>query len=338
MQFDLPLEALRAHVSAVDRPDDFDRFWSDTIAEARSHDRAPEVELIDLGLDAVDTYDVSFPGFGGHPIRAWLRVPRVRPASGAPIVVQFHGYSGGRGWALDPVLWPLAGYAHLSVDTRGQGLGRMGGATPDPVAGFEGEIPGWMTKGIRDPETAYYRRVFTDAVRAVDAARVLPGVDGRRIAVEGTSQGGGMALAVAGLRDDVSAVIAAVPFLCDIETAATRLTDADPYNEVVRYLRLRRDMADAVHRTLGYIDVVNQVRSATAPALFSVALMDRNCPPRTVFGAFNAYGATDKSIEVYPYNDHEGGEAVWERTRLDWLRRVLPPRPPEGDRAEGRAS
>ena len=72
------------------------------------------------------------------------------------------------------VLWPLAGYAHLSVDTRGQGLGRMGGATPDPVAGFEGEIPGWMTKGIRDPETAYYRRVFTDAVRAVDVARVLP--------------------------------------------------------------------------------------------------------------------------------------------------------------------
>ncbi len=28
-----------------------------------------------------------------------------------------------------------------------------------------------MTKGILDPATYYYRRVYTDAVRAVDAAR-----------------------------------------------------------------------------------------------------------------------------------------------------------------------
>lgn len=327
MQFDLPLDALRAHVSALDRPVDLDDFWRDTIAEARRHDDAPTAELVELGLTAIDTYDVSFPGFAGHPVRAWLRVPRERPAAGAPVVVQFHGYGGGRGWALDPVLWPLAGYAHLSVDTRGQGIGRMGGATPDPVAGAEGEIPGWMTKGIRSPETAYYRRVFTDAVRAVDAARMLPGIDGSRVALDGTSQGGGMALAVASLRGGISAVMAAVPFLCDIEAAATRLTDADPYAEIARFLRARRDLAVDVQRTLGYIDVINLVPSASAPALFSVALMDRNCPPRTVFGAFNAYGGARKSIEVYPYNGHEGGEAVWEARRLEWLREVMPPCP-----------
>ena len=68
------------------------------------------------------------------------------------------------------------------MDTRGQG-GQYGsgGDTPDPV-GSGPAAPGFVTRGILDPATYYYRRVLTDAVRAVDAARALPGVDphGRR--------------------------------------------------------------------------------------------------------------------------------------------------------------
>ena len=321
MEFDLPLDQLRTYRADVPRPDDFDVFWAETLAETRRHPLRLRADVVDVGYPAVETSDLTFAGFGGHTVHA----PRDRPAGGAPVVVQFHGYGGGRGWAHDAVLWPLAGYAHLSVDTRGQGLGRMGGATPDPVPGAEGEVPGWLTKGIRSPETSYYRRVFADAVRAVEAARLAPGVDGTRLAVEGTSQGGGIALATAGLAPQVSAVMAAVPFLCHIDEAAARVTDADPYAEVARFLRGRRQDEAAVRRTLSYIDVVNHVPRATAPALVSVALMDPTCPPRTVFGAFAAYGGQDKRLEVYPYNGHEGGEADWERTQLAWLRRVLPP-------------
>lgn len=56
-----------------------------------------------------------------------------------------------------------------------------------------------------------------------------------------------MALAVAGLRDDVAAVIAHVPLLCDIRRASR----------------------------------------ITAPAWLSAALMDPVCPPSTVFGAYH---------------------------------------------------
>ena len=56
-----------------------------------------------------------------------------------------------------------------------------------------------MTQGILDPATYYYRRVFTDAVRAVEAARTLDAVDAARVGVAGGSQGGGISLAVAGL-------------------------------------------------------------------------------------------------------------------------------------------
>lgn len=105
------------------------------------------------------------------------------------------------------------------MDTRGQGSGYSAGDTPDP-AGSEPAYPGYLTRGILDPATYYYRRVFTDAVLAVDAVRELLGVDGSRVAVAGGSQGGGIALAGAGLRDDLAAVLADVPFLSDFRRTA----------------------------------------------------------------------------------------------------------------------
>ncbi len=74
-----------------------------------------------------------------------------------------------------------------------------------------------------------------------------------------------------------------------------------------------------------YFDGVNLARSATAPALYSVAQMDDVCPPSTVFASFNAYGgsAAQKDIEVYRFNNHEGGqEHHWIR-QLQYLRELL---------------
>ena len=60
--------------------------------------------------------------------------------------------------------------------------------------------------------------------------------------------------------------------------------------------------------------------SASAAALFSAALEDQTCPPSTVFAAFNAWAHDDKAIEVYDFNDHEGGGPYQEAAKLRWLR------------------
>ena len=131
------------------------------------------------------------------------------------------------------------------------------------------QFPGFMTRGVLKPETYYYRRLFTDAVRAVEAARSHPAVDAARIAVNGGSQGGGMSLAVAGLVHDLSAVMADVPFLCHYRRA-TELVDTDPYHEIVRFCKCHRDKADTVFETLSYFDGLNFAARAHSPALFSV--------------------------------------------------------------------
>lgn len=70
--------------------------------------------------------------------------------------------------------------------------------------------------------------------------------------------------------------------------------------------------------TLTYFDAAVLAGQATAPALFSVGLMDPICPPSTVYAAYNAYAGT-KQIREYPYAGHEGGGPWQEREQLGWL-------------------
>jgi cephalosporin-C deacetylase len=249
-------------------------------------------------------------------VKGWLHLP-VRREGRLPAVVEYIGYGGGRGLPHERVLWAVAGHAHLVMDTRGQGSAWSAGDTPDPGAGSSPAHPGFMTDGIGDPATYYYRRVFADAVRAVETARSHPAIDPARVAVTGASQGGGISLAVAGLVPDLAAVAADVPFLCDFPRAVT-LCDKDPYREVVDYLRVHRDHLAQVMHTLSYVDGAILGRRAKAPALFSVGLMDLVCPPSTVYAAFNAYGGPKEIVE-YPFNDHEGGEGFHEVAKLHWL-------------------
>ncbi len=196
--FDLSFDELQRYLPPREEPPDFDAFWQATLEEARMHPLDVHFEPYDAGLATVETFDVTFRGYGGQPIKGWLLLPR-HVSHPLPAVVEYIGYGGGRGFPTDWLLWSAAGYAHLVMDTRGQGSAWLKGDTPDPEPeGSNPHHPGFMTRGIVSPYTYYYRRVFTDAVRAVEAARAHPAIDAGRIAVTGGSQGGGIALAVAG--------------------------------------------------------------------------------------------------------------------------------------------
>lgn len=316
--YDFPREKLVTYRPDLAVPDDLEEFWSRTLAEARAKAKAPTFERVEAGLSLVDCFDVTYSGFNGEPVRAWLHLPA--GASGPlPIVIRYLGYGGGRGLAHEVDRWVLAGYGCLRMDTRGQGSAWSPGDTADPWAGAPA-APGSMTKGILDPNDYYYRRVYTDAVMAVEVARNHPVARPDRIAVVGASQGGGISVAVAGLAPDLWGVMPDVPFLCDFPRA-TEICDREPYTEIVRYLSVHRDHVERAFATLAYFDGAVLARRATAPALFSVALMDQTCPPSTVYAAYNAYGGPKEIVE-YPFNDHEGGQVFHEAEQLRWLAKL----------------
>ena len=320
--FDLPLAELRTYRPERAEPADFDAFWKRTLDEAAGHDLAAEFRPYDAALTEVEVYDASFAGWGGHRISGWFIVPK-HAVGPVPCVMHYIGYGGGRGTPHDHLVWPASGRAVFVVDTRGQGSssGNHAGATADPDGGLHPQSPGFMTRGILAPEHYYYRRVFTDAVRAVDAAKSHPAVDPDRVYVSGGSQGGGITTAVAGLRDDVAAALVDVPFLTHFRRAL-EITNDDPYQEIVRFLKTQRGADEQVFRTLSYFDGQHFAARATCQALYSVALMDQTCPPSTVFASYNHWAHPEKSIEVYPWNNHEGGAGEHRSVQLRWLKGV----------------
>ncbi|MEW1912447.1 acetylxylan esterase [Kitasatospora sp. NPDC085895] len=255
---DLPYEDLLRYRPEPAVPADLDAFWDDTLAEARAHGGPASVTPVgDSLLRGAEVHDVRFPGHGGEPVAGWLLLPR--GARGPlPVVVEYPGYSQGRGLPLERLLYVSAGYAHLVMDTRGQGLPRI------------------------DPE---------------------------RVVVGGASQGGGLALAAA---------LVDVPFLQHFPRAV-ETASAGPYPEIAGYLGLhRRDAVEQVFATLAYVDGLHLAPRATAPALFSAALMDPVCPPSTVFATYHRYGGP-AAIEVWRFGDHAGGRASQQRCQLEWL-------------------
>jgi cephalosporin-C deacetylase len=335
--FDLPLAQLRSYSSDVTPPEDLRQFWDATIREARAFPLDASFEPVDNYLSVIDTFDVTFAGYGGAPVRGWLHLPAHRePGAALPVVVQYVGYSGGRGLVNQDTRWAQAGYAHFIMDTRGQGYGGTLGETPDPHPSA-GDVAhaGLMTRGLGSREDYYYRRVYVDAFRAVEAAQSHPAVDPSKVVLAGVSQGGGIVVATAGLAagrlDGVIAALPDVPFLQDFPRAID-ITPRGPYPEIAQFLARHRDRYDAALAVLRYFDGVNLARWATVPALYSAAQMDDICPPSTVFASFNAYGSgtagssgtgADKEIEVYRFNNHEGGqEHHWIRQLL-FLRKIL---------------
>jgi len=322
-RIDLSLAELWERHEELPQPAGLDAFWRRTLAEAAAVPLDVRINRVDTVLTTVETYDVTYAGFGGHPIKAWLHLPAAPLRGEAPLpgVVQYHGYNGGRGLPHEFTFWAQVGFAHLVMDTRGQGSGWTNGDTPDPGSTGTPAQGGFLTRGIESPEDHFYRRVYVDAVRAVEVLRDRPEVDPGKVAVTGHSQGGGISLAVAALSPGVAATMPDVPFLSHFRRAVD-ISPGDPYAEVARYLGAHRGRTKQVFETLAHFDVAVLGNRATAPALFSVAMMDTICLPSTVFAAYHAY-AGQKRIQVYEFNDHEGGGAFQTRAQVAWLRAEL---------------
>lgn len=211
MLVDLPLADLQRYRPDVSEPAQFADFWAAELSAARARHSEPSFAPAGSRVRHAAVLDVTFAGHAGDPIKAWLLAPR-DAAPGAAVIVQYVGYGGGRGDPFESLTWSCAGHPHLIMDCRGQGGSWRSADTPDPGADGAPSAAGFLTRGIADPRTHYYTRLFVDAARAVDAVRAHPAAAGRPVVTAGASQGGALAIAAAHLAGDVAAALPDVPF------------------------------------------------------------------------------------------------------------------------------
>ena len=300
--FDLPLKELRTYQPELTREKDF-AAWEKTRQESVQQPLNARLVPVDYIVEQVKVYELFFDGFQNSRIHGRYILPREAGKDRqVPVIIRFHGYNWNNVVISDILKFPLMGYGVLLLDVRGQSV-----KSPDHNHYENGGAAGWMTKGILNPYNYYYRYVYMDCVRGIDFLMSREEVDKERIAVEGGSQGGGLALAAGALSDKVKVVLADIPYLCHFRRAV-ELYESSPYSEIYHYFKIHDSLhrtEDQVYRTLSYFDGMNLAPWIKADVLMSVGLEDTVCPPSTVFAAYN-HLKTNKEIRVYPEYGHGG--------------------------------
>lgn len=290
-------------------PADFAAFWDQARAELASV--APEFSIIpEAALSTADrqVYTVSMRSIGGVQLKAWYIVP-TKPGP-HPAILHVPGYSAAMRpeWFLDGP----ADFIHLALDIRGHG---RSAAEINPGFG----MPGFVGHDIHDPAQYVYRGAYLDCGRALEFLATREEVDQRRIAVEGMSQGGGLAFATAALFPDrVAACAAGVPFLgVPLEHFRIRTIYETEMREHLS-ISGRGTWADTL-RSMSMVDTRNLADRITCPVFMAVALYDDDCPPHIGFAVYNAI-TVPKSYHIFPVHGHMMG-GQWGPTAEAWIRR-----------------
>ena len=302
LTFDMPFEELVAYDGRNPRPDGFDEFWEQGLAEMRATD--PEVKLVPASFQVpfADCMDLYFTGVGGARIHAKLLRPRTGLAP-HPAVLMFHGYSINAGDWLDKLGYAAMGYTVAALDCRGQG-----GLSEDKGGVLGWTLQGHIVRGLDDvPEKMLYRQIFLDTAQLAKIVMEMPDVDENRVGATGASQGGGLTLACAALEPRIKRAAPLYPFLSDYKRVWEIDLAKDAYVELKYYFQrfdpLHEREAE-VFSKLGYIDVQHLSPRIQGEVLMGVGLMDTVCPPSSQFAAYNKITAK-KSLAVYPDYGHE---------------------------------
>jgi cephalosporin-C deacetylase len=298
----------------LERPADFDQFWADIMAEVNQIPLNPSLEHIPMrSTDDVDVYEIHYDSLDNVRIAGWYARPKesyIAPPYPGLLIVP--------GYVSEPTLpksWAKMGYATVGVAPRGKLRSN---------SRFNPGYPGLLINNIIDRNTYGYRGFYVDAARAVDFLLTRPEVDGSRIGVHGSSQGGALTVTTSALRNDVITCGAAgAPYLCGFMDCAA-LTHSYPYEEINEYLRLHPDHEPMVRETLAYFDGINFAPMIKAPMFVYIGLEDDVVPPETGYALVEAMNCP-KELHPYEHCAHDAGR-FWVMPKVeDFLATHLQP-------------
>src|SRR5438128_8710791 len=292
----MPKAVSTDYESRVSKPDDFDAFWEDVLRQAAAIPLEAEVDPAPLRTsDDIEVFEVFYPSLDHVRVASWYCRP-ARRAERAPAIMLLPGCQ------MDPPIpkeWARKGYIALSVAPRGKLRSNRQ---------FNPGYPNLLTHNIVDRHTYAYRGFYVDTWRGVDFLLSRPEVDGTRIGVVGSSQGGGLTITTAAMRHEVRAAAAGAPYLCGYADAI-ELTHTYPYEEINDYLRLHPESREKVETTVAYFDGINFADRIRCPIVVNIGLQDNVCPPETGYALFNRIRATDKQLYTYDGHGHDAGRS-----------------------------
>ena len=292
-------------------PADFESFWQNAIQEARKTALEPTKRLLpERCTKDVNVYEVSFQNMSwGNRTYGILCVP-VKEGQ-YPALLRVPG-AGVRPYGGD-VYTASQGAITLEIGIHGIPVTMEQGVYDDL---HNGALSGYWEFGMDNRDKSYYKHVILGCIRALDYIEQYTPWNGKEMGVTGSSQGGFLTLATAGLDKRITFYAPVHAALCDHTNWQRGAACGWPhYFYGVKSGEVKSEKVE----TSRYYDGVNFARLITnqQKGWFSFGYNDDVVPPTTAWATYNTVTGP-KEISPYQATWHFWYQEQWDEWEV-WL-------------------
>ena len=295
-------------------PSDFKEFWEQSIAEARKTDLDPTKRLLpERCTKDVNVYEVSFHNEQwGSRTYGILCVP-VREGK-YPALLRVPG-AGVRPYEGD-VYTASQGVITLEIGIHGVPVTMQQGVYDNLN---NGALRGYWEFNMDSREKHYYHHVIMGCIRAMDYIEQYTPWDGKNAGVTGSSQGGFLTLATAGLDKRITCYAPVHAALCDHTNSLRGIACGWPH---FFYWNKGKGQEKQIEVSR-YYDGVNFARLINdhQRGWFSFGYCDDVVPPTTAWSTYNTVTGP-KEISPYQATWHFWHQEQWDEWE-NWLLKEL---------------
>lgn len=291
-------------------PADFDQFWQNAISEARHTDLNPTKRLLpERCTKDVNVYEVSFQNVRWGSRTYGILCEPVKPGK-YPALLRVPG-AGVRPYGGD-IYTASKGAVTLEIGIHGIPV-TMQQSVYDDLG--QGALNGYWEFGMDNRDKSYYKHVVLGCIRALDYIEQYTPWNGKELGVTGSSQGGFLSLATAGLDRRITFYAPVHAALCDHTASLKGVACGWPH---YFYWNKGKGMEKQIE-TSRYYDGVNFARRITnaQAGWFSFGYNDDVVPPTTAWATYNIVKGP-KSITPYQQTAHFWYQEQWDEWE-NWL-------------------
>ena len=314
-------------------PNDFQLFWQGAIAEARKTELNPTKRLLpERCTKDVNVYEVSFNNIQSNYRTYGILCVPVK-AGKYPALLRVPG-AGVRPYGGD-IYTASQGAITLEIGIHGIPV-TMDQKVYDDI--YNGALTGYWEFNMDDRDKHYYKRVIIGCIRALDYIEQYTPWNGKEMGVTGSSQGGFLSLATAGLDPRITFYAPVHAALCDHTNSLKGIACGWPhyfYRGEKQEARSKRqeargkmkdesgEMTDKRIEVSRYYDGVNFARLITERqhGWFSFGYNDDVVPPTTAWATYNTVKGP-KEISPYQATWHFWFQEQWDEWEA-WLLKQL---------------
>jgi cephalosporin-C deacetylase len=300
-----------------DKETDFNLFWDRSFVELKKIPIDPVINKKDEQISQnYKIYNSVFNGAGKYKVKGDLYLPL--NLNKPKVIILIHDYN----QLFEPNEDLIdSGLAYFFLQLRGHEFFNEEKKSKENNNKEEKKLPGFLIDNILEANNYYIKNIYLDVFRSIDFLRLSNKVNCNGIGLIGKGLGSAAALFAAGFSNRIKSLVLDTPSFCYLELSQN-ISKSDATYEINSFISNNQSKKKVIKKNLSYFDAINFSDKINIPVLAAVGLKDTISPPECVFALFN-HLQCEKTMEVYPEDDHFAGGEVQFKKAIKWTKGIL---------------